>query len=552
MPLLKPRLTEQQRLTQQALTKPPGVDLGTGRPTLGNTDYTRPGTTQAIQNPNIAGDAPYQATRDAQNGRLAEAKIEARRAGRGAAPNPTATAPDPARVAAQQRFDAKAAAEAAAKETKKAPKTKLVKPAAPAPTAPAPTAPAVKPGLLGKAAGIGGKLVRGGGVAALGYTVGQAAYEGTKALIENTEYGQRIPTALADLASNLTGADEREAALLSEDPAVRNPAIAGENYKSDLRTKAQSGAPAPAGQPAGPTPLPARPGSTEEAQVAGYVAQNSVDAGKGVSAANPQAIPNTGFNYAGKYGDTEVLSRPTMGADGKPVIDSGSGPRAGQVVPEFTDQNTAFNRPGSAPSAEAQAAEAARVAQSRADYERNTTGSDGRRYYGGGATEELRAAQLEQARKGDADGTVARQLADEGLTPEQRAAYATDPVAAYGVDADANAAAVGNQLDAYKQQYTMQGDTIKNARLERSAEMENSGKLIAGLKTSNPASYDKIMQMAAEQSTASGQPMSSVVSQLLASLQMDATGAPVIGEDGNFVPLPIDTPQSGSALQQYL
>ena len=71
--------------------------------------------------------------------------------------------------------------------------------------------------------------------------------------------------------------------------------------------------------------------------------------------------------------------------------------------------------------------EAARAAQARADYERNTTSSDGRRYFGGTETEALRAAQMEQAKKGDYGDTVSQQLANEGLTPERRTANKAYP-----------------------------------------------------------------------------------------------------------------------------
>jgi len=72
--------------------------------------------------------------------------------------------------------------------------------------------------------------------------------------------------------------------------------------------------------------------------------------------------------------------------------------------------------------------EAARVAQARSSYERNTTSSDGRRYFGGAETEALRAAQMEQAAKGgDRNGVLAKQLSEEGLTPERRAAYKAYP-----------------------------------------------------------------------------------------------------------------------------
>jgi hypothetical protein len=515
------RPKEVKRLTAQALKKPPGVNMS-GSERAGILDYTRPGTTQSAQNPNIAGDKPYANVRDAQNARLAEAKIEARRAGRGTASKPAATPrPDPVRATAQQRFEAKTA-----------PKVKTVKPAVTA-TAPGQPGLASKAGALlkrpfGTKAALGS--VRGVAGRAFGVPglVGTAAYYAGDAL-KDTDTAQAIQRPIVDALAKVSGVDDIQQRMLSDDPAVSKAAVAQfrakQAYEKSLENPSPQAQAAP-GQPVdgvAPTVAPA-PVDPQQAAVDTYTAVNAAPPDSQVNAKNPAPIPGAPESYAGQYGQQQILSRPTLDANGQPVIDPGTG----KPVPNFTDTNTAFNRPALPVDPAQEAEDRARAEQARADYIANTTGSDGRRYFGGSETEALRARQMEVAKQGDPDGTVAKQLANEGLTPEQRAAYAADPAGAYQVDAQANSDAAANQLSAFKSQYEMQRNAKTDYRLERTAAMKEATELLEPLKLTDPETYARILAQASElYDPSSGETMSQLLARLVES--PDAEGQQVAG-----------------------
>ena len=81
------------------------------------------------------------------------------------------------------------------------------------------------------------------------------------------------------------------------------------------------------------------------------------------------------------------------------------------------------------------------LAQARQQYVDNTTLSDGQRAFGG-KSQELHSARLAAIKAGDGD-IVERQL----MRPEQRAAYAQDPLKAYEIDKSTEAA---NQTAQYR------------------------------------------------------------------------------------------------------
>lgn len=439
-----------------------------------------------------------------------------------------------------------------------------------------------------------------------------ATNELSRGFLRDTEKAQNIQTGIADYAADKTGVASLQDRLLSDDPAVVKAAIAEEkqqrenpsllqranNVVSDFvgkrgddsmlmsglksaasaLTRPGQGAESPqgAGQPTQVATAGAEargqagPPTDDDATVIG-IAEQSRPANNQVNAANPEPVAGSSYEFAGKYGDTNVITRPTMDANGQPVLDPGarqrvsadgrqiigaggqvvdtatdpnrSGQRAGQPVPEFTDYNTAngLQRP---PQTESQiAAENARVEQARADYTRNTTMSDGRRAFGGSATEKLRAMQMEQAGRGDPDGTVSRQLAEEGLTPEQRAAYAADPAGAYQVDASAKAANAASQLSAFKDQFNAakaaDASADRKTTEKRRFTTDEAKKIEAafsGLALTAPKSRAKLMLMANEMVENGQGSATEVLNRIYQSIQFDENNEPLIDPDtGSFV-----------------
>lgn len=358
--------------------------------------------------------------------------------------------------------------------------------------------------IAGGAARLAGRGVMG----AIGVP-GMAAYAGYKIgdSLKDTETAQAMQRPVTDAMASMTGLDDLQGRMLSDDPAVSGQAIA--EYRAA-------------------NPQIKRPGQPSAAPVASPPAPGAVaDPAARQAGSAPIQQP---YVHAQGQSNPDVLSRPTMGKDGQPVID----PSTGQPVPEFTDSYavTGMNRPAQSP--QDLAAEQARVADARQNYTDNTTGSDGRRFYGGPETEQLRAAQNAAVARGDT-ATVGQQLADEGLTPEQRAAYKADPAGAYQVDAQANSSAAKAQLDAFKYQQAQQRNTATDARLNRTAAMKEAGTVLAPLKDASPEAYTQLLTMADQQfDPASGESMSSVVARLLSSFELDG-GIPQIDENGNLV-----------------
>ncbi len=387
---------------------------------------------------------------------------------------------------------------------------------------------AARAGGMAVAKGVGRFAVRAAGP--LGLAATGAAVAGNA--VKDTETAQAIQRPIVNAATSAMGVDDLQNRMLSEDPTVSSAAVAeyGTANPNIQRPNTAPGiAPAAAAAQEQPATTLARP--NPEAAVDAYTTANAAPSSSQVNAANPAPIPNSEYGYAGQQGETQTLVRPTIGADGRPIMN----PNTGKAVPEFSDANTAFNRPVSPQSYEAQAAEAAKVAQARADYTANTTGSDGRRHFGGAESEALANAQIASSEQGKNLDVITQQLSDQGLTPEQRAAYKADPAGSYNVDADANTATATAQLAAFKQQYDMNRNAKTDVRLNRTAAMKEAGDALAPLKTTAPEAYSQLLAMSGEQfDPASGESMSQVVQRLLSSLELDG-GIPQLDESGRLV-----------------
>tara|TARA_R100001509_G_scaffold148971_1_gene107130 strand:- start:1764 stop:3191 length:1428 start_codon:yes stop_codon:yes gene_type:complete len=373
-----------------------------------------------------------------------------------------------------------------------------------------------------------GKLLRFGGRLAVPIAASELAWQGGKAtgthlvnpLVRATT-GKSASEHVTDFMANVTGTDDLQERMLSNDPEVSRKAV------EEWRAQQSAGAERPqadAAPAASPGQIP-RPGNPEAATDV-FTTRNAEPAGPGVNARAPTEIPGSDYQYAGQYGDNQVLTRPTNGGDGPT---------------EFTDDYTAFQRPRPAVREEELAQEAARVQAAREQYAANTTGSDGRRYFGGPATEKLRKAQMAEARRGDPAGVVERQLAEEGLTPEQRAAYDADPAAAYQVDAQAASNAARSRLDAFKTQFDMSRNARSDARAERTegrrartAALAEAESLLEPIKDYSPQAYTQMYALAGEvYDPASGESMSDVVRRLMASIETD-NGMPVLDDAGQL------------------
>ena len=365
------------------------------------------------------------------------------------------------------------------------------------------------------------RLLGKGAIAAAGIP-GAAAY-GTylvsDAYLKDTEAAKAMQRPVTDAMARVSGVEDLQQRMLSDDPAVSKAAVA--EYKAanpDAFKRPVDAAAAPAATPeAAPAVTPS---------VATDPQGGNAPA---VAPVAPVARPN--YQVAPGQSNPDILTRPTLGADGKPVID----PATGKAVPEFTDAYsvTGLSRP--VPTQGEDAAEQARVDKARQQYIDNTTGSDGRRYFGGSAVEKLREAQMVEAKKGDRNGVVARQLADEGLTPEQRAARDADPVAYHQANVQANQSAAKAQMEAFKQSYNMNRNAKTDARLNRTAAMKEADSILSSFKDTAPEAYQQLMAMAGEQfDPSTGESMSSVVQRLLSSFELDG-GIPLIDENGQLV-----------------
>lgn len=366
---------------------------------------------------------------------------------------------------------------------------------------------------------VGARLAGLAGAAGAGLGIPATAAWFAGRAVKDTAPAQAIQRPIVDAAANMSGLDDLQARMLSDDPAVSSAAVA--EYKAanpDAFKRPVDAAAAPAATPeAAPavTPSVATDPQGGNAPAVAHVA--------------PVARPN--YQVAPGQSNPDILTRPTLGADGKPVID----PATGKAVPEFTDAYsvTGLSRP--VPTQGEDAAEQARVDKARQQYIDNTTGSDGRRYFGGSAVEKLREAQMVEAKKGDRNGVVARQLADEGLTPEQRAARDADPVAYHQANVQANQSAAKAQMEAFKQSYNMNRNAKTDARLNRTAAMKEADSILSSFKDTAPEAYQQLMAMAGEQfDPSTGESMSSVVQRLLSSFELDG-GVPLIDENGQLV-----------------
>ncbi|GAB3287822.1 hypothetical protein [Parahaliea aestuarii] len=411
------------------------------------------------------------------------------------------------------------------------------------------------------AANVGGRLL------SLPYhAAGAIGYYGGDAL-KDTAPAEALQRPLTNAMARLSGTDDLQARMLSDDPEVSRAAIAeyreGEANPSLLKRTvdsvtgyfanndngAQKQSPAPSDPTSQTNAERYVPRAGDESAVLAHTTTQGQPAGAAVNAGSPQAIEGTNYSYAGQYGDSQVIARPSTptiparNRDGSLAAD----PYA--PVTEFTDDRTAFSRPGASQPAQS---EEARAQQAREQYIANTTGSDGRRYFGGSATERLRSLQMAEARRGDPAGTVERQLDEEGLTPEQRAAYRADSVGAYQVDAHASSASAKAQMDAFKQQQDATRDrrqasreSAKEARLARESSLNEADQILLPYKESMPEVYSQLMAIAGEAYNPNhGPSMSQIVGSLLSSIKTK-DGVPVLGEDGNVIfqepPIPNDS-----------
>lgn len=314
--------------------------------------------------------------------------------------------------------------------------------------------------------------------------------------LKDTETAQALQRPVTDAMASMTGLDDLQQRMISNDPAVSAAAV--DEYRASNPIARPGTAPAPAGAPA-----PAAPPAAPVAPVA------PVTDPQGESA--PAQTP-----YATAPGNPDILTRP--GTKGR----------------EFTDAATVTGlaRPGQTP--QELAAEQAKVDAARQNYVDNTTGRDGRVYLGGPEAEKLAALQAEQALKGQNTAVITRQLNEQGLTPEQRAAYAADPAGAYQVDATANASSAKAQLDAFKYQQTQQRNATTDARLVRTAAVKEKSEALKAFE-SYPDIHQQLSAMADEQfNPESGETMSSTVQRLLSSFELDG-GIPQLDENGRLV-----------------
>ena len=432
----------------------------------------------------------------------------------------------------ERPFDHRKAEQArqAQRQVENAQRAKVQRPAPKATPKPTP-----KPATPSMGAKIGNALTRprsmtvGGAAKAVGRVAGRALslpYQAAAGVgylagdaVKDTETAQAMQRPVTDAMAQVSGVEDLQQRMLSDDPAVSKAAVA--EYKAanpDAFKRPVDAAAAPAATPeAAPAVTPS---------VATDPQGGNAPA---VAPVAPVARPN--YQVAPGQSNPDILTRPTLGADGKPVID----PATGKAVPEFTDAYsvTGLSRP--VPTQGEDAAEQARVDKARQQYIDNTTGSDGRRYFGGSAVEKLREAQMVEAKKGDRNGVVARQLADEGLTPEQRAARDADPVAYHQANVQANQSAAKAQMEAFKQSYNMNRNAKTDARLNRTAAMKEADSILSSFKDTAPEAYQQLMAMAGEQfDPSTGESISSVVQRLLSSFELDG-GVPLIDENGQLV-----------------
>ena len=391
-------------------------------------------------------------------------------------------------------------------------------------------------GIMGKAGVVG--------AVATGAQVGGAI--GSK-LNENDTINKNFYRPISDQIAEWTGLADQNRAFTGNDPEATAAALAR-----------QQAAPGQGGQPVNDAPGAATDGATTPSGTPEDSSQDAAEldiygqsapADASLNAANPREIEGSDFSYAGKYGDTDVLTRPDPNVEG------------GQTQ-EFTDKWSAFSAQRPAQSAESVAAENARVNQSREQYERNTTMSDGRRAFGGDSSassigpdgkvilgqssqEQLRDAQQGVIDRGENTAVLDRQLAEEGRTPEQRAAYAQDPASAYQTDSSARAADSKSRLDAFKYNQDQRRDARTDARADKKdqrlatkAAGEQVARLVDSWKDYSPKEHTAMMSKAeglyAEANERGEKPsMTKILNNIFISMER-IDGLPVLDEAGNI------------------
>lgn len=449
--------------------------------------------------------------RGAENAKAAKAEIDARRL----------------RVKAEREAARKAKAAATKKAAKTATKT------------------GIKAGLGKTAATIGkavtrpiaakvglGAVARGGAhlvtkaLGPVGWAATGAAYAGDS--VKDTDTAQALQRPVTDAISKWFGNGDLQDRMNSNDPEVYKAAVAEYRASQAQQAGPEGQGPAATAQPtaAADTPAPDEGGQvpTEDPEaaierpVAGsdegaidmHLLANSSPTNPALNAGNTQPIEGTNSEYAGKYGDNEVIKRPTIGKDGQPVIDPGTG----EAVPEFTDNYTAFNRqrPGAGQGSAPQQSEEARVANARAQYIANTTGSDGRRHFGGSANERLNEARQEAIDRGDTE-SVGRQLDEETAKAQQQAT----------VDAQNRGATPATQLAAFKHAYDRDRDAKGDARTDRTNAMKEAATMLAAYKDTAPEAYAQLYAMASDRYDGTT-PMPQVIQSIMGSLDMESGG----------------------------
>lgn len=395
--------------------------------------------------------------------------------------------------------------------------------------------------IMGKA-GVAGAVVS-------GFQAGEAI--GNK-LNENDAVNENFYRPITDKIAQWTGLEGEQAGMLSNDP------VEAENAKANYAARTAPAQVPGQVEPAGPEQAPAEAGTTleggndpsavdaDQAAAELEIYGESERAGPGLNAATPRPIEGSDYSYAGQYGDTDVLTRPDPRAEG---------------ATEFTDKWGAFGaeRPTKG-GARTAAEEEARGEAAREQYRRNTTMSDGRRAFGGGTSastigpdgkvvlgkssgEQLRDAQQGVIDRGENTAVLDRQFAEEGRTPEQRAAYEADPVAAYANDAAASASASKQALDMFKYGQDERRHAATEARAqssERRQGQEAADKQLtnamASYELTAPRVHSAVMRQAnLMYDNAQGQrSMSQILGELFSTMEMDGD-LPKLDEQGNLM-----------------
>jgi hypothetical protein len=144
---------------------------------------------------------------------------------------------------------------------------------------------------------------------------------------------------------------------------------------------------------------------------------------------------------------------------------------------------------------------------------------------------------------------VARQLAEEGRTPEERAAYEADPAGAYATDASARASAANARMNALSESFDrerqMRGDRRAESKEKRQSR-ESAIKEVesyTGLKELSPLHHSKLVALAGQMydNDQGRTSMAQIYQTMMSSLQKDESGMPELDENGNLIPISIET-----------